>query len=217
MNPGYRILTDQERGVVDLGGGNFARILKRVDPRQVAAILERYNGWLTETLIKMFMTQSFAIPLFGVWRTTLKTNIAGYRAQNLATWFNQIIQSLEAGGANRSSKDEADDDEDGTNPTAPSLSGYPSIGNICTVTEKRDDILKPFPVNHFPAGTPTQMDYTIFRTAATCSWFCLHVDSDRGAGVPSARTDLDTEIPAASLTTGGNLRIESVNLRELVL
>lgn len=216
------VMYDREIVVHDDGPGLVAlpdrKAIKQVRDLEPEALATRaaYGGWIMEKLQKVYTTQSYFLPIRGVYRATPTFNFSKFRAESWSAWWSQLIQSLN-GTANNTTKAIATTTAVAATLTTVTPASVGSIGLLVRIT---DSILnadnRPVTVNHFVAGG-TQLDYTVGvqLDRGIAEYLIVHVNNDRGSGVVAAREDLNLTIAADGIRAGANVTAESINYREI--
>jgi hypothetical protein len=193
------------------------KVIRRDVDAGIAAEVTKaqFGGWMLPYLQQMFEARSYIIPIRGVYRCTPTFDIFGYRDQSWGTFWDSLIATLNGGTLSKTAK--------GFNSTvttagAVTLAFSVAVRSLGILVRFSDSLQagenRPLVVTHFQAGG-TAMQYIIGVNSPVAEWFVLHVNNDRGGGVPNAREDANIQVAAGASRTGSVWTVESVNMREL--
>lgn len=208
----------KKRGFLGMGRGK--RVKKKRDSGLAGdATVVSWGGWIMPQIKKAYESQSLLLPFRGIYRATPTFNFAGYKAPSFGAFWSQLIQSLDS-GANRTVKGFAKATAAVGLPTvvtlAPALTR--SIGLLVRITGSLTELKnEPVLVNHFSGVGQVSAPYIVgieFERGAA-EYLILHVENDRGSGVPTAIPDAQLTIAADAIAAGTVVAIESINYREL--
>jgi hypothetical protein len=186
------------------------------DEAAEAAILAKYQGWATPHLIQMFYANSLVWGLAGVDYAFPIHDINGWRADNLASWFEQLISTLDSGATRHSMTYGRTAVAGGAAATAATTTS--AFGLLCVLADTLDlDNNTPFEVELFTPGQ--QLDYLIhpnfIEGGGHASFLAVHATNERGAGIPTRRDDLNGRTVAGQRRDGSTILVKTLNYRDI--
>jgi hypothetical protein len=211
--PAVRVARPDAPAVRQITPTKAIAIRKQIPPLEDKT--DDWRGWIIDQIRNAFESQQYIIPLKGVYRNTPTFNFSGYRAPTFEAFWTQLINSLNIDATN-TTKQVASAVAAAGNATAAALTNH-SIGAIVRLSDSWNQAdNRPVTVQHFQAAGVEQ-DYVmgIELERGVAEWIVLHVNNDRGAGVPFARADLNVRIAADGVREGAVLTVETINLRDL--
>lgn len=180
------------------------------------AAVQRYQGWLMPHIIYCYENKTMIAPMEGIAHAEVVHNIGGYRAPTFAAWWEQLIQSLNAGATRADFGENAVVASAGVDSvvalTVSSIGAIMSITDSELFADQRD-----VRVRHFSQVGATELEYFVVpkpRTGAM-RWLCLGVTNDRGSGLPVTRADNAVTIPMDRVRPGAVIRVKSANYRDV--
>jgi hypothetical protein len=179
--------------------------------------IQDWGGWLMPALQQAYSGQALLVPRRGIVRAAPDHNINGWKASSWASFWAQMIQSLESGN-NRTFKEFARATAVGGVATTVAFATARSIGALVrlsdSITNADNASVR---VAHFTQVGATPLPYIldVSLDRGVAEYLVINAENDRGGGVPTSREDHQITVAADGMRAGMVMSIESVNLREL--
>jgi hypothetical protein len=202
------------------GGGKHKSVRQQVPvPASDAdVIMSNFRGWAAEPVVRMFGAGALIMPARGIYRAAPIHNIAGFKAPTVRTFWSQLMETLNA-GAGRAAKEEV---------RATAVAGVATVATISANTRSIGAIVRlsdsfqagdnrAVRVRHWTGAGQTELEYLMgFELErGVAEWLILHVENERGGGLPLAAVSLQVTINADGIRPGAILSVESLNLRDI--
>lgn len=202
---------------VQVAAGMMAPQQRVAPPGQISEILGTAAGWATTHILAAYTAGAFVAPLSGITRMKPVHNVAGLRAADVKSFWDQLLQTLTAGTTRGAFSSDAETAVAGV-ATVVAIAAARSVGVVMHLSSPVNNTDgRPVRVRHFTGAGQTELEYYVIRApgCTDASWLIIHPENDRGSGVPAADDDFQVTINADGVLAGTIVGVESLNLRDI--